>query len=260
MPGHIVSHVATLDDVQFGRLRALCLSMGEPIVSPLAQALSVEGRPRSRERLTALLIAFGTIGRQTIERLKTSSNPAVRRTAVYLLREFGGSNALPDLTTLLDDREPQVQREAVRAIVNIGTDAAFRVLEQALAGGTAESREAILHSIGSVRDERATPLFVYILRHVDHRGPLNGVYLRAIDSLGSLRDPDGVAGLKEALYRGEWWAPRRSAALRAAAAGALARIGTAEAINVLREASVSGHRGLRTVARQQLAQLDATIG
>jgi hypothetical protein len=257
MLGHIVSHVATVDDVQFGRARGLCLSIGEPMVSPLAEALSVEDRPRARERLTALLIAFGATGRQTVERLKTSTNPAVRRTAVYLLREFGGSSALPDLTALLDDHEPQVQREAVRAILNIGTDAAFRVLQEALAGGTAQSREAILRSIGGVRDERATPLFVYILRHVDHRGALNGIYLRAIDSLGSLRDPDGVAGLKEALYRGEWWAPRRSAALRAAAAGALARIGTAEAITVLREASISGHPGLRTIAKQQLAHVEA---
>mgnify|MGYP003694469511 CR=1 FL=1 len=52
------------------------------------------------------------------------------------MRQFGGSEALPDLTELLDDNEPQVQREAVRAILNIGTDAAYRILEQALAGGT----------------------------------------------------------------------------------------------------------------------------
>ena len=181
---------------------------------PLAEALSTEERGRTRERLTALLIAFGATGRQTVERLKSSPNPAVRRTAIYLLREFGGSDALPDLTELLDDNEPQVQREAVRAILIIGTDAAFRILEQALVTGTAASREAIMRSLGAVRDERAAPLFAYIINHVDHRGPLGSVYLKAIETLATLKDPEGIPALKTALYRGEWWAPRRSAALR----------------------------------------------
>ena len=109
----------------------------------------------------------------------------MRRTAIHLMRQFGGSDALPDLTELLDDNEPQVQREAVRAILNVGTDAAYRILEQALTSGTPQSREAIMQSIGLVRDERATPLFAYILGHIDHKGALAPVYLRAIESLGA---------------------------------------------------------------------------
>src|SRR5213078_493116 len=157
-------------------------------------------------------------------------NPAVRRTAIHLMRQFGGSESLPDLTELLDDNEPQVQREAVRAILNIGTEKAFQILEQALTTGTTRSRDAIMQSISVVRDERATPLFAYILGHVDHRGALAPIYLRAIESLGVLKDPAGIPPLKEALRKGEWWAPRRTAALRHASAAALARIGTPEAI------------------------------
>lgn len=254
MMRHIVSHLATIDDAQFEKVKTIALAAGAVIVRPLAELLSTEERARARERLTALLIAFGAVGRQTVERLKSSPNAAVRRTAIYLLREFGGSDALPDLTMLLDDAEPQVQREAVRAILNIGTDAAYHVLQQALASGTAQSREAIMQAIGLVRDERATPLFSYILRHVDHRGPLRGIYLRAIESLGALRDPDAIPALKEALYRGEWWAPFRTAELRAAAADALARIGTPEAADVLRTAADSGSRGLRKAVRGPLAR------
>ena len=254
MMRHIVSHLAILDDARFERVKSLCLSIGDMLVRPLAEALSSEERGRTRERLTALLIAFGATGRQTVERLKSSPNPAVRRTAIYLLREFGGSEALPDLTALLDDTEPQVHREAVRAILNIGTDGAYEVLQQALARGTAQSREAIMQAIGLVRDERATPLFAYILDHIDHRGPLRPVYLRAIESLGALRDPEAIEPLKAALYRGEWWAPRRTALLRWAAAIALARIGTPAAVDVLREAAVSSSRRIRAASRPALAR------
>ena len=258
MMRHIVSHLATLEDAPFERVKALCLAIGEMLVRPLAEALSSEERGRTRERLTALLIAFGATGRQTVERLRNSPNPAVRRTAIYLLREFGGSDALSDLTVLLADTAPQVQREAVRAILSIGTEEAYAVLQQALATGTALSRDTIMLGMSLVRDERATPLFAYILSHIDHRGPLQAVYLRAIDALGALRDPEAIDALKAALYRGEWWAPRRTALLRQAAATALARIGTPAAIDVLRDAAASGSRGIRIAVRPMLARATRT--
>jgi hypothetical protein len=249
---HIVSHLATVDDLQFARVKAICQSLGETIVRPLAEALSTEERVRTRERLTDILIGFGAAGRREVEQLKTSATPAVRRTAIYLLREFGGSEALPDLTELLDDAEPMIQREAVRAILKIGTDQGYRILEQALESGTQQSREAIMQALGSPRDDRAVQLLVYILEHVNHRGPLGWVYARALDLLGQLRDPQAIDALRAALYRGEWWAPRRSGALRRAAAAALSRIGTSGALDVLMEASLNGSRGVRAAARTQL--------
>jgi HEAT repeat protein len=250
---HIVSHLGTIDDAQFGRVKDMCVSVGEVMIRPLAEALSAEERVRTRERLTAILVAFGTLGRRTAERLKNSPNAAVRRTAILLLREFGGTEALPELTELLNDSEPLVQREAVRAIVNIGTTRAFQILGQALQRGTPESREAIMQAASNVRDERATPLFAYMVRHIDHR-KLTSTYLHAVESLGTLKDPEAVEPLKEALYKGEWWAPRRTSSLRGAAALALARIGTPEARIALEEAAALGPRGTRAAARTQLAQ------
>ena len=110
-----------------------------------------------------------------------------------------------------------------------------------------------MQAVIGLRDERAAPLFTYIIRHVSHRGPLVEVYLRAIEALGALKNPEGIAPLKEALYRGEWWAPRRNTVLRTAAAEALARIGTPEAQAVLDDAASSGPRGVRTVVRAQLS-------
>ena len=257
MMRHITAHLAAIDQAQFERVKTMCVSLGEVLVRPLAETLSNEERPRTRERLTAILIAFGAAGKRTVERLKSSQNPAVRRTAILLMREFGGSEALPDLTELVDDNEPQVQREAVRAILNIGTDAAYRILEQALTSGTPRTRDAIMQSLSVLRDERAGPLFAYIVGHVDHRGPLAPVYVRAIESLGAMRDPEGVQPLKQALYRGEWWAPRRNAQLRGAAAAALARIGTPEALAVLEDAIASGSRGVRHAAKPHLEPLRA---
>jgi hypothetical protein len=202
MMRNIVTHLLTIDEAHFEQVKTMCLSLGEVVVKPLAEALSVEERARPRQRLTTILIAFGAVGKRTAERLKSSSNAAVRRTAIYLLREFGGSDALPDLTELLDDNEPQVVREAVRAILNIGTEQSYQVLETALASGTDRSRQAIMQAVIGLHDERATPLLIHVVQHVSHRGPLAEVYLRAIESLGTLHDPEAIPPLKEALYRG----------------------------------------------------------
>jgi hypothetical protein len=248
MMRHIVTHLASIDDAQFERAKAMCVSFGAVLVRPLAETLAAEERGGTRERLTAILIAFGAAGRRQVERLKSSANAAVRRTAIRLLREFGGQEALPDLTELLDDTEPQVQREALRAILNIGNDAAYRVLEQALTSGSETTRQAIMRSIDP-RDERAAPLFAYIVSHVDHRGPLGSVYLRAIESLGGLKSAEGVPALQDALHRGEWWAPRRTAMLRLAAATSLARIGTPDAVDVLDKAENRGARSIRRAVK-----------
>jgi hypothetical protein len=252
MMQHMMIHLSTVEDAQFERIKGMCVSLGEVLVRPLAETLAAEQRSRIRERLTAILLAFGAVAHRTIERLKNSANPVVRRTAIQLMRQFGGTEALPDLTELLDDNEPQVQREAVRAILDIGTDKAFKVLQQALASGTENSRNAIMQSIGLVKDERVTPLVVYMLRHMDYRR-LTSLYVRAIEQLGVLRDPESVPPLAEVFKRpGEWWAPRRTSTLRAASAAALARVGTPQAFAVLEEAVSNGPRGLRNAARPHL--------
>src|SRR5262249_5602299 len=59
MMRHVTTHLATIDDAQFERVRAMCVSLGEVLVRPLAEALSMDERPRTRERLTSILLAFG---------------------------------------------------------------------------------------------------------------------------------------------------------------------------------------------------------
>lgn len=242
----------SIDDQAFEVVRKICSAIGPLMVPPLAEALSTEENTRARQRLTTVLLGFGAAGKRSVERLKNSANAAVRRTAVYLMREFGGSEALPDLTTLLDDAEPQIQREALQAILAIGSDSAYQVLQQALASGTARTRNSLMLALTAMRDKRAAPLFGYIVQHVDHRGVLQDVYLRSVEALGTLRDESSVEVLKEALYRGEWWTPFRTARLRATVASALKRVGTTEAIDVLQRAAEEGPRGVRAAARAAL--------
>ncbi len=257
---HVVLYLRKAEDADVAAIAHVCHLLGTATVRPLAEALAAEEGGRSLRRLRELLIGFGASGRQAVEQLKQSPNPAVRRTAVDLLRAFGGREALPDLAALLEDSELQVQREAIRAIIQIGTEEAFQVLERALSSRTSRSRDMILQSVGSLRDERAAALFCYVLRHTDYRGSLQPVHLAIIEALGGVSDAgrDAMDALREVLHRGQWWAPGRTATFRRAAAIALRRIGTPAAVAVLEEAAAGGSRRVRAHARAELALVRPT--
>jgi HEAT repeat protein len=246
---HIAVHLRKIEDGEVDPYNRMCRTIGPGMIGPLAEVLIVEENSRAIRRLRELLFGFGAAGRETVERLKRSPNPTVRRTAIDMLRMFGGQDALADLATMLEDREPQVQRDAIKAIAQLGNDEAFAVLQKALMSGTAAGN-SIPQQLITLKEERAAPLLCYVLTHTVPRGRLVEVHTQVMEALGSLgAQPESVATLRTALYRGEWWAPTRTATLRRAAALALGRIGSPDARQVLNEAKKKGSRGVRNAAR-----------
>jgi HEAT repeat protein len=207
-------------------------------------------------RLRDILISFGPAAREYANELKSSRNPAVRRAAIDLLRGLGGEAALPDLRNMLDDSDSQVQREALRAIVQVGTNEAYRLLENALERGAERTREAIMQGLGAFRDEKAAPIFVYILNNTDYKGASNEAnYVATNETLGKVAtDERSTETLKTILYRGEWWSWGRTARLRLAAARALRNMGTAGADRVLEQAATSGPGAVKKTARTALLE------
>jgi hypothetical protein len=253
MMKHVPSHLRGSDDASYERFKALCHAIGPPVIPALAELLSSEKDARARRRLRDILVGFGAKGRESVQRLMNAPNWEVRRTAAYLLREFGGSEGLKELVPLLADTEPLVQREAVQALVLNGTDEASRILLQAITSASGRSRETLLTELTGARDERAAPLFCYLVRNMDRRKEQQ-LYSSSVVALGAFGGPDAIEALKFALHQGDFWSPLATRRLRSAAAQALRRIGTPAALEVLREASSRGPRGVRAAARTELSR------
>ena len=239
------------DDPHYERFKRLCHAIGTPVIAPLAEMLSAEQDARSRRRLRDILLGFGAQGRDVVQQLMHASNWEVRRTAAFLLREFGGSEGFRELIPLLTDREPLVQREAIQGLVWAGSDEASAILMRALQTATGTARATLVTELVGLRDERAAPLFAYLVRHLD-RDAFQPLYLAAIDGLAAAGGQEQLEALKFALYSGSWIHPFRTRRIRAAAAAALRRIGTRPALDVLREASTKGARGVRSAASSAL--------
>ena len=255
MMKHVAPHLRSAGDEAFARFERLCHAIGTPVIAPLAEALSTEQDSRSRRRLRDVLVGFGAKGRDVVQQLMHAPNWEVRRTAAYLLREFGGSEGLRELVPLLMDAEPLVQREAVQGLMLNGSDEAAAILRNALDQSSGRARQTLTKELTGIRDPKAAPLLCYFVRKLNRRAHPQ-IYLSAIESLGAFGDPASVGALKEALERGDWWAPVRTRRLRAAAAAALRKVGTPQAIDVLRMVSTRGSRGARAAARSELALLN----
>jgi hypothetical protein len=251
---HVAAHLRGPSEEPAARFAALCYAIGPPIIGPLAEVLAAEQDARARKRLRDILLVFGAQGRESVQQLMHAPNWEVRRTAAFLLREFGGTEGLKELVPLLSDSEPLVVREAIQGLMMNGSEAAYEILLATLAGGAGRAREALMAELVTMRDERAAPLFCFLLRRLDRRG-LFPVYLAAIESLGAYGAPEAVDALKFALHEGDWRAPWRTRRARAAAASSLRRIGTPAALDVLRAASSHGGFGVRAAARAELARL-----
>jgi HEAT repeat protein len=250
---HVPPHLRACDDSSYERFKRLCHTIGPAVIAPLAEVLSAEQDARSRRRLRDVLVGFGAQGRESVQQLMNAPNWEVRRTAAYLLREFGGSEGLKDLAPLLGDSEPLVQREAVQALILNGSEQASAILLQAITGASGRSRDVLINELASTRDGRAAPMLCYFLRHMDRRAH-PALYLSSVDALGSFGGPDAVDALKFALYQGDWWTPFSTRRVRQAAARALRRIGTADAMDVLNQAVAGAPRGVRAAARAVLAR------
>ena len=254
MMKHVAAYLRSADDAAFERFQRLCHAIGTPVIAPLAETLATEQDARSRRRLRDVLVAFGAKGRDVVQQLMNAPNWEVRRTAAFLLREFGGSEGLRELIPLLTDSEPLVQREAVQGIVFNGSPEAAAILVNALHAASARARQTLVNELTSIRDPKAAPLFSQVVKNLN-RQKLPQVYLAAIEALGTFADPAAVDALKTALHRGEWWAPLRTRRERAAAATSLRKIGTPQALDVLRSAASTGSRGTRNAAKAELALL-----
>jgi HEAT repeat protein len=248
----VAAHLQVARDDEFDSVQALCAAVGPGLVPRLAELLSAEVHPRTRKRLADLLIAFGEHGLNSVAQLRASPNPAVRRTAVHLLRLGGGPESVPGLAGFVADPDATVQHDAARALIGLALDEAFDALRGILCTPDHPGRRTMVDELGTTHDRRATQLLCHLVQHLECRGGLRTVYLQSLGRLGVLGGQDAVDALIHVLNGGEWWAPFRTREVRKVAAAALARIPLPSADAALREAAANGSFGVRAVARRQV--------
>jgi HEAT repeat protein len=107
----------------------------------------------------------------------------VRESAALALGILGGSSALRDLTTALQDPVPAVRAAAATAIGKVGTAADGRSLVPLLGDESAEVRDRALHALGVLRVKEAGPELA-TLYESNRKKPLGTKVLSTLSRIG----------------------------------------------------------------------------
>jgi hypothetical protein len=255
MLGHAVGQLGSGGDAAATHVKRICTALGPTTVTPLATALAADPDARARRTVQDILLGFGAHGRSAVKQLLNAPGWEVRQTAAFLLREFNDGEGLDDLKQLLNDSEPQVQREAIRATILVDDKRAYDVLVSVLTEANARDRATLAQQLTAQRDPRAVPLCRYLLAHLSQHSR-RAVLVPVIQTLGAVGGEDAMEPLREALYEGVWWAPVRNRTVRQAAAQALRRTRLPAATQVLRDAASQGSWGVRAAGRAEVVQIE----
>lgn len=237
-----------------------------------ARALLPALRGEDRETLSQLLETRGAV--ETARHQCHSRRAGTRLGACRLLGDAGSPFAVIDLVPLLNDRNPDVRRTAVRALGRLGQPSGVAPLLGALRLPHPPPVDDVANAVESIRDcpvvlllrglqdpsvparSAAVELLgrLQVLDAVDHlvdvvaHDPSLEVRVRAVRALGRLGSPRAVAPLVKCVHGG----PR---ALRAEAVRSLGRLGAAEAVPDLLMLLLGDSLRLGGSAAEALAQI-----
>ena len=88
---HLVLFIRQAEEAELPRATRFCLSLGKGVSGRLVDAILAEDNARTIRRLREVLLSFGSAAKARVAELCGARNPAVRRTAIELLRMLGGS-------------------------------------------------------------------------------------------------------------------------------------------------------------------------
>jgi HEAT repeat protein len=231
-------------DRQNGAYRVLA-EMGESAVEPLIEALERSIDPRSQQAIIQALKRLGPVVKEPLLKKLHANQPAeILTKLIPLLEDFADVTLLPTfsnvlqhpdalvrrqvmqilarieqpqiqslLISLLDDTDPEIQGEAVRALSGLRLSGTLAELTKRLATAAPSVQEKICIALGNFGDRSAIPTLVNLLhgdlpfwkRVLRQPGVGRGaVRVRAATALGQLLpDREGEKALTKALNDSE---------------------------------------------------------
>ena len=234
---------------QFAGFRSLCLPLGTSLVDSLRDALLLPDAPATTKRASDLIASFGPPAVPYLAVLTGRTEVFVLVELARVLGRIGGGDAVGPLQSLLRSTEPRVIAEAVRALARIDDPAAARAIQLTLRTASGSVRQAAIDVLVADGDARVVPVIIRILNEARLFGADHALTLEALRALVHIGDDRTVLPLGSILRRRSWLAPRRTRAVRVAAASALIGIGSARATAMFDDAAKNGDYLLRRLLR-----------
>ena len=205
------------------------------------------------------------LGRQSVapvlEHFATAQS-ATRAGLAHVLGRLRAAEAVPVLLAALPSAETRLRREITRSLATIrGPKAMKALLTLGLEDPDPRTRVIALRGLGRARAGLDSRRLLERIRSTsfatlsEEEKDLLFAALSALDGPGS----DRVLVYLGEILSPSWWQPARRKAEWPRAAEALARLGTPDAVAILRRGAARRRRGLAAVCRQALEKLPKEV-
>lgn len=241
------------DDLEelFRQLRPSALGT---IFAWLAQSQNARLRP-PLEAAADRLAASNT---GEVVRLIASAEPTVSLEAVRRAGALRSAAAVPALGKIVADGARDVRLAAVTALTDIGSPGALQAIEKAIDDADRDVRIAAMRALAARAHRPALPKVTQAIKSKEIRSADRTERLALFELFGLLCGDGGVAYLDELLNsKGGLFARKEDPELRACAAVALGKIGTARAGDALRKASDEKDVIVRSAVSRALREIKA---
>jgi HEAT repeat protein len=202
--------------------------LGPHAIEPLLRGLAEEQDWEIRRTLLSYLAGRGRAAVPALLRRLNDESWYLVRNVILILGEIGDAGTIGPIAGLLVHKETRVRREAATALGKIGGPRAFAILSESL--DDPDIGEVAARALATIDRQRTVDTFLHRTERVSPFGKGNRQLREAITALGELGANESVPRLQTILLRGFWLPPRTGDPVRIAAAWALRRIGTADAM------------------------------
>jgi hypothetical protein len=208
-----------------------------------------------RELQPVLRSAVGGIAqrnRRVLVDLISAADPLVAAGAARLAGSLQVTEAAPALQELLKHSEAAARIAAIDAAVMLKASMVAGALQEALTDADRSVRIAAARALGQLRYRPAAPRFRALLTGKDIRTADITEKIAFFEGYGELGDPEAVTLLDKLLNGKGLLGRRESAEVRAAAALALGKVGSAEARRALDAAKADEDAVVRSAVNRAL--------
>jgi HEAT repeat protein len=233
-----------------GRFFAFVVRVGRPALDMLVRVLARSARPRVRAAATTALEYICADDPGALAPYVRDARWHVARNAVFALGQLGGDDAGEPLAFALRHPDVRVRRAAVSALGQVPVHRRTPLLLGQLDSTDAATLTAVLAMLAREPDRRATAALIDRIAGADFESRPEDVRIALIGTLGEIGDGNALPALGAVLNAGGWFARRTPE--REAAARALARIGSTEALEVLQAGMRSRADAVRAACLEAL--------
>jgi hypothetical protein len=225
--------------------------LGPPAMPVLLAAIERTELTTLQQRLRRAMQELGSSHQTALVALLADGNPDVVSGAARLTGQLGIRNAGAQLAALLQRPNPEVRRAAVDALAQLRTAIAMEALQRALTDNDRDVRVAAARSLAAVRYQPAREALAELLDSKLVRDADLTEKIAFFEAFGSVATPESVAML-DRMLNGKRLFAKQSPEIRACAAMALGRVGTAAAREVLQRAVTETNPMVRNAVTKAL--------